>query len=571
MSIYEHCPDLAQDLFLFGYDGKNIVDAAPAMPEVSFADLAALYDRQSSEPDFNMPAFVAAHMAMRDECIGEGYVQQERLLPYTNQLIMANRFHNPVSAGTYVGLPHASLQPCPGRFANEQYAHDTGKVIQGLAADTAPFEVGDETALSEEYRWSLIRGMVDNQVYLQQINGKNGHCIPTANRTYFMSRPQDSRFAHNIRLLAQHFESSGVDPLSLDHPFVQYLPALETEWLYWNGGRRHFSRSSVIGHEIEGTVLLDSNGTFGTCYQDRDQGPRLEMRGQDLRALAEARRADDSIDADMFFHHWRIGAAQAWDYTEERHFATAGDPSSIEAGFRVYVDASSRQFELEQTLAEAYELRAAYYGKIGNADAETHNRALAERNRNRAARRQEMIRQYHYDPDTGYYYDIDYRTGKRTAAVSTGGMYPLLVGAASPEEAAGAVDFFASQLVVNGMIRVTNRRSAQQWDGLWWPGEQDAVLFALQRYGYNDLGFTLADRSLQVNQAVLSQDGGLHENLDPEAPLGTGSVTDGDEGEYPRQKNFTWTATGVRVAFALRAEFLRSQEMTTRGARVLHS
>lgn len=562
MSIYEHSPDLAQELYLSGYDGKNIVDAQPADPEMSYEGLAELYHRSTAQPEFDLSQFVTRHLEIRGDCIGEGYIGARQLLPYANRLILANTFYNPQNSGTYIGLPHPSIQPCPGRFTSEQYGHDTGKVIEGLAVDTTPFEHGDDSGLNTEQRWNLIQGMVDNQVYLQRINGQYGHCIPTANRQYYLSRAQDSRFANNVRLLANRFEQLGTDPLSAEHPFIKYLPALDTEWKYWNGGRRHFSRRNGPGEIKEGTVLLDDAGTFGTCYQDRASGPRQEMWSQDVNALKEAWQDDPSIDADMFFHHWRIGAAQAWDYTEQRHFAVPGKPSTIQAAYIVYVDASSRQYELERTLAEAHQLRAAYHGRLRKPELEVHDLVLAERYRDRAARRLEMINTWHYDLDTGYYYDVDFRTGKRTPAVSTGGMYPLLVGAASPEQATGAIEFFRSELVVNGLVRVTNKRSAQQWDGLWWPGEHDAALGALERYGFDQLGYEIADRSLQVNQEILTVHGSLGENLNPEAPLGVGAEGDGDEGEYPRQQNFSWNATSVRYTMAARARFARRLEMT---------
>lgn len=554
MSINENCPDLAKALYLSGYDGKNVVDAGPA-DGLTFAELGNLYDRQREDPNFNLGAFVVTHMNMRDRCAGAGYIgERERLLSHANQLIRGNVFYQPEDKGTLIGLPNISIQPCPGRFSEEQYEHDTGKIIKGLSVDTAAYELHDDVSLTEGERWDLAQALVDNQVYLQRRNTQYGHRIPTANRKYYLSRHQISYHASNINTLAERYEQLHPGQVTLEHPLLKYQHSLLTEWHFWNGARRDFERGDV-GKAIKGVVLLDNAGTFGGYYLDGEQGPRLESWAEDMAALKKAQQRDPSVDPVQFFEHWRSGAISAWDYSSERHFRVPDDPTTIQASHVIHVDHTSKQMELEETLAKSYELQAFHYRQQHNESAEVIALDMAARWQSRSLRTAEMIRRYHRDPETGYYYDYNYRTGERTRAVSTAGMYPLLVGAVTQEEAAQAVQFFEEELVRSGGIRVTNQRSSQQWDGLSWPGEEDAVAQALYRYKFVRLGFLVTDNLINSNQSILAHTGSLPENFDPDAPLGTGSAHDGSEGEYERQQNFTWSATSIRVAHVLRRRF----------------
>ena len=438
MSINEHCPDLAKALYLSGYDGKNVVDAGPA-DGITFAELGTLYERQRNEVDFNLGVFVASNVSIRDGCAGAGYInERRRLLSHANLLIQGNIFYQPENRGTLIGLPHISLQPCPGRFSYEQYGHDTGKNIKGLSLDTTPYEIDTDASLTEEERWGLIQALVDNQVYLQRMNVQYDNGIPNANRLYYMSRGQITQHAANINVLAERFEQQYPGLVNAEHPLIKYQSSLLTEWFYWNGGRRNLDRSDV-GGTSRGAVLLDEDGTFGGYYFDREKGPRMEAWREDTEALKKTLQRDPSTDPDELFGHWRSGGMSGWDFSSERHFRVPDDPTTIETSHIIHVDHTSKQLELEETIAKSYELTAYYHQQGGNESGELIAREKMIRWQNRARRTTEMIRKYHRDPDTGYYYDWNYRRGERTRAVSTAGMYPLLVGAATQEEAAEAV------------------------------------------------------------------------------------------------------------------------------------
>ena len=103
---------------------------------------------------------------------------------------------NRLDRGSLLALPYKYIVP-GGRF-NEQFYWDSYFIMLGLAANN---------------NWVMIEGMIKNFAYMMR---RFGH-IPTANRTYFLSRSQPPFFSHMVRLLSRH---KGKTVL------VEYLPYL---------------------------------------------------------------------------------------------------------------------------------------------------------------------------------------------------------------------------------------------------------------------------------------------------------------------------------------------------------
>jgi alpha,alpha-trehalase len=145
--------------------------------------------------------------------------------------------------GSLIALPYAYIVP-GGRF-NEQFYWDSYFIMLGLAA---------------ENRWDMIEGMVKNYTYLMRKFG----FIPTANRTYLLSRSQPPFFSHMVRLLVRH-----KGKLVL----VEYLPYLLTEYRFWMKGRTKLAKQE---HRAFARVVQMKNGELLNRYYDNKMTPRPE-------------------------------------------------------------------------------------------------------------------------------------------------------------------------------------------------------------------------------------------------------------------------------------------------------
>src|SRR5690606_15165645 len=90
---------------------------------------------------------------------------------------------NRLNRGSLIALPHPYIVP-GGRFS-EQFYWDSYFIMLGLAADG---------------RWDMIEGMIKNCAHMIRKFG----FVPTANRTYFLSRSQPPVFSLMVKLLASH-------------------------------------------------------------------------------------------------------------------------------------------------------------------------------------------------------------------------------------------------------------------------------------------------------------------------------------------------------------------------------
>jgi len=162
-------------------DGKTFVDL---IPRRRMKQIQQEYLLSKDDPQFDLRDFVSRHF----------YEFGNLKTAYHTDLTMSPRQHiaelwhvlerkNRRDRGSLIALPNAYIVP-GGRFS-EQFYWDSYFVMLGLAADD---------------RWDMIEGMIKNYAYMIRKFG----FIPTANRTYFLSRSQPPFLSQMIRLLARH-------------------------------------------------------------------------------------------------------------------------------------------------------------------------------------------------------------------------------------------------------------------------------------------------------------------------------------------------------------------------------
>jgi len=474
-------------------DGKTFVDMVPRKPA---RDVKKRYALARKDPAFDIGRFV-------DEHFYEFSPTQKRQ-PYAPTANMTAREHvrslwdelkrrNRKNNGSLFALPYEYVVP-GGRFS-EQFYWDTYFIMLGLAADD---------------RWELIQGMIKNYAYMLRKFG----FIPTANRTYFLSRSQPPFFSHMIKLLARHRGRTVT--------YAEYLPSLLTEYRFWMKGRKAL-RDNVENRAVARVVSMP-NGTILNRYYDNKVTPRPESRFEDLETAEHA----ESVNKEKIFLDLRAGAESGWDFSS-RWFRDADDIQSIYTTDIVAVDLNSLLYHLEQTIADAYTT--------------IKQPLLAKRFRRAAERRAEAIRNYCWDPRAQYFCDHDFRAGKPTGNLTLAGVFPLYVKLATSEQAAAVAKRIEEDFLRDGGLLTTLATNGQQWDAPnGWAPLHWIVICGLREYGYYELANKIRDRWVKTNELVFDRERKMIEKYDVTHP---GNL--GGGGEYALQDGFGWT-NGVYAA-----------------------
>lgn len=157
-----------------------------------------------------------------------------------------------------------------------------------------------------------------------------------------------------------------------------------------------------------------------------------------------------------------------------------------------------------------------------------------------AKKRAQIINDLMWDKKTGYYFDFDFMNQKRSALITTAGMYPLNVGIATKEQADRIVEVLESTLQKTyGVVQSVRFVENKQWD--WpngWAPIQVRVIEGLMRYGHNHLALRLVKKWLYLNIKIFNETGRLWEKYD----VVHGRI--GAPDRYPTPHGFAWTNAG---------------------------
>lgn len=391
----------------------------------------------------------------------------------------------PISRGSSL-LPLPSAYVVPGGRFREIYYWDSYFTMLGLA---------------ESGRYDLITYMVDNFAHL--IN-HYGH-IPNGNRSYFLSRSQPPFLALMVNLLAKNYGEAEI--------YKKYLPVLEMEYAFWMDG--HDKITDAYGGYRR--VVKTSKGAIMNRYWDDYPSPRPEAYKEDIE-LAKRFNGDKKL----LFRNIRAAAESGWDFSSRW---TAGSPDLIntQTTFYLPVDLNSLMYNLERTIAQAYNLQ-------GEAAKSEHYQKLAEE-------RKSNINEYCWVPSANYYMDYHWRKSVYSTEATAAGVFPLFFKIASKQQAEGAAHFVERILLREGGVATTVISSGQQWDAPnGWAPLQWMAYEGLKNYGYDELASKIANRWTQRIEIVFGRTGKLMEKYNV---MDTSLIAGG--GEYPTQDGFGWT------------------------------
>jgi alpha,alpha-trehalase len=470
-------------------DGKTFVDL---IPRRRMKQIQQEYLIEKKDPEFDLRDFVSRHFY---EFGGykTGYHTDPNMTvrEHVTELWHVLERKNRRNRGSLIALPHAYIVP-GGRFS-EQFYWDSYFIMLGLAADE---------------RWDVIEGMIKNYAYMIRKFG----FIPTANRTYFLSRSQPPFFSQMVKLLARH--------KGRRRTYVEYLPYMLLEYRFWMKGRHSLAKHE---HRAFARVVEMPNGVLLNRYYDNKTTPRPES----LREDVETADLSPERQADRLYLHLRAGAESGWDFSS-RWFSDPNDIRTIHTADIIPVDLNSLLFQLEETIAEAYRL--------------LRQPILARKFQTAAERRQKAINDYCWDDENQFYMDYNFHHQESTGHFTLAAVFPLYAKIATAKQAAGVARKLEAEFLKSGGLTTTLESTGQQWDAPnGWAPLQWVAIEGLRNYGYHSLAETIKKRWVAANTKIFTEKGKLVEKYNVE------SQGQGGGGEYPLQDGFGWT-NGVLAA-----------------------
>lgn len=471
-------------------DGKTFVDLVPRR---RMKQIQQEYVVAKEDPNFDLRDFVSRHFYE----FGGYQTAYHTNTDMTPRQHIAELWHvlerkNRRDRGSLIALPYAYVVP-GGRFS-EQFYWDSYFIMLGLASDN---------------RWDMIEGMVKNYTYMIRKFG----FIPTANRTYFLSRSQPPFFSHMVKLLARHKGRT--------RTFVEYLPYMLIEYRFWMKGRRSLDKRE---NRAFARVAEMSNGILLNRYYDNKTTPRPESLREDM----ETADAAPDRQSDRLYLHLRAAAESGWDFSS-RWFEDPNDIRTIHTADIIPVDLNCLLYQLEETIAEAYRiLRQPILARKFQAAADTRVRGIQE---------------YCWNEKEGFFMDYNFHKQHQTGRLTLAGVFPLYARIATTKQAAAVADRIEKDFLKDGGLVTTLEETGQQWDGPnGWAPLHLIVIEGLRNYGHHQLAETIRQRWIETNIQLFAEKGKMVEKYDV---VKVGNV--GGGGEYPLQDGFGWT-NGVLAA-----------------------
>ncbi len=395
--------------------------------------------------------------------------------------------------GSLLALPNKYIVP-GGRF-KEQFYWDSYFIMLGLAADN---------------KWEMIEGMIENVAHMIDRFG----FVPTANRTYFISRSQPPFFASMIELLAT---KKG------DEFVIKYLPYLVSEYEFWMKGSYE---SIAIGQIASNRVVMMPGGEILNRYYDNKCTPRPEAISGDNKTAAEATWRNSS---DVYLN-LRAAAESGWDFSS-RWFDDPANILTIQTIDIIPVDLNCLIYQMELAISKLYRL--------------TNNLDLSKKFELLASKRVNALQHYCWDENEGFYSDYNFVKNKKTGRLTLAAVFPLYSKISTQQQADLVALRLERDFLKQGGLVTTLCESGHQWDkpNGWAPLEWIAIE-GLHNYGHNELAEEIKNRWISTNVNGYNVNGILVEKY---------NVEDIDQpstcGEYILQQGFGWT-NGVFIALS---------------------
>lgn len=471
-------------------DSKTFVDCTPMMPP---NQIVKEYRNQKDKPGFDLATFVLARFKLPDVknisyATDKSKSMEEHITSHWTYL---TRSPDSVSSqSTLIPLPNSYVVP-GGRF-REVYYWDSFFTILGLAASD---------------RMDLVKNMIDNFAFLTD----QLEFIPNGNRTYYRGRSQPPFFSSMVMHLAE---------IEGEEKAVAYLNHLEKEYEFWMDG----SEGLTTENPAQNRVVMVEPGVLLNRYWDNYAEPRPESYVEDYK-LAQGFPPGERPDV---YRNLRAAAESGWDFSS-RWFTDGESLDSIATIDILPVDLNCLLYHLEGSIA-------LLNGHLGNM-------VISEDFQQKAWKRKNAINKYFWNNEEGFFFDYNFRQGKKTNVHSLAGSYPLYFQIAESDQVEKVAEMIREKFLLDGGVVTTLNNTSQQWDyPNGWAPLQWITIRGLMNYGVDTLAEDISDRWLNLNRKVYERTGKMMEKYNvADISLEAGG------GEYPLQDGFGWT-NGVAIA-----------------------
>jgi alpha,alpha-trehalase len=472
-------------------DGKTFVDATPRRPP---AQILAAYRAHATFTDAELKRFVHANFDVPGNAPLPPPTKDRTTLKAHIAALWPVLTRPPVTAvegGSALPLDKPFVVP-GGRF-REMYYWDSYFTMLGLVADG---------------RHEAVENMVDD---FGGLVDRYGH-IPNGTRTYYLSRSQPPFY----------FAMVGLADKTDKARFKARVDLMRREHAFWMDGEKGLAPGGVHRR-----VVALPDGAILNRYADDRATPRDESYREDVLTAREV----TNRPAGEVFRDLRSGAESGWDYSS-RWMADGMSLKTIQTTAILPVDLNSLLYGLESAIAE---------GCASLAD-----RSCVEDFTGRAKARRAAMDAYLWDGARGLYLDYQWRDHVRLDHPSAATLYPLFVGAASPDQAKAVAASTRALLLAPGGLRTTTVATGQQWDTPnGWAPLQWVAVSGLRRYGEEALARQVGERWLKTVAREYQASGKMLEKYDVEEAKAGGG------GEYPLQDGFGWTNGVTRALLDL--------------------
>src|SRR2546428_4153653 len=367
-------------------DSKTFVDARPLFPP---SVIAARYASAHTVAGSGRRAFVERQFQL-PQPVGAGVApgaSRARTMEDHIRALWPVLTRPPDSAdarSSLIPLPHPYVVP-GGRF-REIYYWDSYFTMLGLVASG---------------RTDLVRNMLDNFAYLVETIGH----IPNGNRTYYLSRSQPPYFAAMVGLYATATDTTQA---------LRYLDALEAEYAFWMDGAERLAPAQAYRR----VVRLPDGSLLNRYWDDR-----AEPRPESYRPDYELAQTVPEAQREALYRNVRATAESGWDFSS-RWMRDPKDLQTLETTELIPVDLNRLLYHAERTIAALRALRR----QAGGAEA-------APRVTQAAQSRRRALLAAAYDPVSGFFYDVRWKSGERvTDRPTLAAASPLYFGLATPEQ-----------------------------------------------------------------------------------------------------------------------------------------
>ena len=462
-------------------DGKTFVDCTPRS---DLSSIVQMYEEQKCKSGFDLSTFIKVHFILPKTYSTKYVSLTGRPIVDHIELLWDELTRRPQKEekSSLIPLPYSYIVP-GGRFG-EIYYWDSYFTMLGLQVSG---------------RTEMIQNMVNNFSFLID---KFGY-IPNGNRTYFLGRSQPPFYASMVKLLSE---------VKGENILVDYLPQLEKEYNFWMNGSEELNEKNISFYR----VALLPGGSILNHYWDENDTPRPESFKEDMELTKNV------TDKKQLFRNIRAACESGWDFSS-RWFKDENDFASIHTTEIIPVDLNCLLFDLEKTIAKAYQLSG---DKLSPGKFE-----IAANNR------KEAINKYCWNKNEQSFFDYDYVDGKQKQSLTLASAFPLFYKIVTDEQAKGVAKFLQKYFLHPGGLQTTTVTTGQQWDSPngWAPLHWIAIK-GLINYGFKELAKDIAKRWMSIDEKVYKNTGKMMEKYNVVA-----TDLDAGGGEYLSQDGFGWT------------------------------